>query len=61
MKIEINQNIQNKLLDIYEISLALQWIPTSNHLEKKDPKILGELLEKKYNKLILLIFNKNKK
>ena len=45
------KKIQNDLLDIYEISLGLQGIPTDDGLEKKDPKQLGELLEKKYNSL----------
>jgi hypothetical protein len=53
---KMTKEIQNIMLDIYEISIALQWIPTDRHLEKKSPKILGEMLEKEYEKLISLLF-----
>jgi len=53
---KINKKIENIILDIYEISLALQHIPTVNSLEKKQTYELGVMLEKLYEKLCIELY-----
>lgn len=45
------------LLNIYEISMALQEIPTKNHLEKLDHIELGDMLEMNYDKASKILTN----